>query len=53
MDEKDQKMFFAGMALVGLVIKGENPIIAAKRAWGFADHMYEQRPREDREDWML
>lgn len=47
MDERDEKMFFAGMALMGLVIKGQDPVMAAKMAWEFADHMYEQRPRQD------
>lgn len=53
MDERDEKMFFAGMALIGLVQKGVDPTSAAELAWQFADHMYEQRPRESRPDWQL
>ena len=53
MDDKDQKMFFAGMALIGLVQKGLDPSSAAQLAWQFADHMCEQRPREGKEEWML
>lgn len=53
MEEHDQKMFFAGMALVGLVQKGVDPSSAAELAWQFADHMYEQRPRGDKPEWML
>jgi hypothetical protein len=49
MDEKDEKMFFAGMALVGLAMKGIAPIAAARWAWDYADHMYEQKPREEKE----
>lgn len=47
MDDRDEKTFFAGMALIGLVMKGVDPSSAAQLAWQFADHMHEQKPRED------
>jgi hypothetical protein len=42
MDEKDKLMFFAGMALVGLVLRGESPDNAAKMAREYAEAMLKQ-----------
>jgi hypothetical protein len=39
MDDKDKLMFYAGMALVGLVLRGESPNIAAEMAREYAEAM--------------
>jgi hypothetical protein len=46
MEKNDEKMFFAAMALVGLVMRGESPIETAERAWAYADAMLEHKPNE-------
>lgn len=46
---EEEKVFFAGMALVGLVLQGVKPNDAAQMAWQYADHMHEQKPREEKE----
>lgn len=47
MDNQDELMFFAGMALIGLVMKGEAPATAAQQAWHYADFMINFKPRGD------
>jgi hypothetical protein len=47
MDNQDELMFFAGMALIGLVMKGEAPATAAQQAWHYAEFMHELKPRPD------
>lgn len=42
MDEKDERMFFAAMALVGLVIRGEQPKDAAQMAQRYAEEMVKE-----------
>jgi len=42
MDEKDERMFFAAMALVGLVIRGEDPKDAAQMAQKYAEAMMKE-----------
>jgi hypothetical protein len=49
MEKNDEKMFFAAMALVGLVMRGESPIETAERAWAYADAMLDHKPKEDNE----
>lgn len=46
MEHEDQKMFFAGMALIGLVLRDEAPAGAAQMAWQYADFMIELKPRD-------
>ena len=46
MEKNDEKMFFAAMALVGLVMRGESPIETAERAWTYADAMVEYKPKD-------
>lgn len=48
MEHDDQKMFFAGMALIGLVLRNEGPSAAAQMAWQYADFMIELKPREEK-----
>ena len=43
MDEKDKLMFFAGMALVGLVLRGESPDNAAKMAQDYAQALLKEQ----------
>ena len=50
MDHNDEKMFFAGMALIGLVQRGEPPATAASMAWQYADFMIELKPRPDKDE---
>jgi hypothetical protein len=47
MENQDELMFFAGMALIGLVANGQDPTMAAKMAWDYAEHMHELKPRPD------
>lgn len=47
MEHDDQKMFFAGMALIGLVLRNEGPATAAQMAWQYADFMIELKPRDE------
>jgi len=47
MEHQDELMFFAGMALIGLVLKGEGPSSAAQMAWQYAEFMHELKPRKD------
>lgn len=47
MEHEDQKMFFAGMALIGLVLRNEPPSSAAQMAWQYADFMIELKPRDN------
>lgn len=48
MEHEDQKMFFAGMALIGLVLRNESPAGAAQMAWQYAEFMIELKPREEK-----
>ena len=43
MDEKDMIMFYAGMALVGLVLRGESPEAAAQMAKAYAQAMLKEQ----------
>lgn len=47
MDHHDEMMFFAGMALIGLVMRNEAPASAAQMAWQYADFMIELKPRAE------
>ena len=49
MDHHDEMMFFAGMALIGLVLRNEPPATAAQMAWQYADFMLELKPRTDKD----
>jgi hypothetical protein len=46
MDNKDELMFYAGMALMGLVARGEAPSIAGQQAWQYAQFMINFKPKE-------
>jgi len=46
MENNDEKMFFAAMALVGLVMRGESPMDTAERAWTYAEFMVNHKPKE-------
>lgn len=46
MEHDDQKMFFAGMALMGLVARGEAPSIASQQAWQYAEFMMNFKPEQ-------
>ena len=47
MEHQDELMFFAGMALIGLVLRDEPPSAAAQMAWQYAEFMHELKPRQD------
>ena len=49
MEKQEEKMFFAAMALVGLVMRGESPMDSAERAWSYAEFMINHKPKEDNE----
>jgi hypothetical protein len=42
MDTKEERMFFAAMALIGLVLRGESPTNAAKMAQDYAQAMMKE-----------
>ena len=44
MDNKDELMFFAGLALMGLVARGESPSSASEQAWQYAEFMMVHKP---------
>jgi hypothetical protein len=46
MDNKDELMFFAGLALMGLVARGEAPSSASQQAWQYAEFMLNHKPDE-------
>ena len=46
MEKQEEKMFFAAMALVGLVMRGESPTETAERAWSYAEFMINHNPNE-------
>lgn len=46
MDNKDELMFFAGLALMGLVARGESPSSASEQAWQYAEFMMTRKPDE-------
>jgi len=46
MDNKDELMFFAGLALMGLVARGEAPSSASQQAWQYAEFMMAHKPDE-------
>jgi hypothetical protein len=50
MDNKDEMMFFAGMALMGLVARGEAPSSAGQQAWQYAQFMINFKPKEQGND---
>jgi len=49
MEKNDEKMFFAAMALVGLVMRGESPLETAERAWSYAEFMMNHKPKDNNE----
>lgn len=46
MDNKDELMFYAGMALMGLVARGEAPSVAGQQAWQYAEFMINFKPEQ-------
>lgn len=46
MDNKDEMMFYAGLALMGLVARGEAPSSASEQAWQYAEFMINRKPEE-------
>lgn len=46
MDSKDELMFFAGLALMGLVARGEAPSSASQQAWQYAEFMMAHKTKE-------
>jgi len=46
MEEKEEITFFAAMAMVGLVMRGESPMDTAERAWAYAEFMYNHKPKD-------
>jgi len=46
MDNKDEMMFYAGLALMGLVARGESPSSASEQAWQYAQFMLTHKPDE-------
>ena len=48
MEDKDEVTFFAAMAMIGLVMRGESPIETAERAWAYADAMVDYKPKDVR-----
>lgn len=44
MDTKDEMMFYAGLALMGLVARGEAPSTASQQAWQYAQFMINFKP---------
>jgi len=46
MEKQEERMFFAAMAMIGLVMRGESPIETAERAWAYADAMLEHKSNE-------
>ena len=46
MDNKDELMFYAGLALMGLVARGEAPSSASQQAWQYAEFMLIHKPDE-------
>jgi hypothetical protein len=49
MDDKDELMFFAGMALMGLVARGDAPSESAQKAWQYAQFMINFKPKGEQE----
>ena len=49
MEKNDEKMFFAAMALVGLVMRGESPTETSERAWAYAEAMLDHKPKDNNE----
>ena len=47
MDNKDELMFYAGLALMGLVARGEAPSSASQQAWQYAEFMLNFKPESD------
>lgn len=43
MEKEDELMFFAGMALIGLVIQDRPPNLAAKMAWEYAQALLKEK----------
>jgi hypothetical protein len=50
MDSKDEKMFFAAMAMIGLVMRGESPSDTAQQAWLYASFMMQHTEPKERND---
>jgi len=46
MENKDEVMFYAGLALMGLVARGEAPSSASQQAWQYAEFMMAHKPNE-------
>jgi hypothetical protein len=47
MEDKDEVTFFAAMAMIGLVMRGDSPVETAERAWAYADMMVQHKPKEN------
>ena len=45
MDNKDELMFFTGLALMDLVARGESPSSASQQAWQYAEFMMTHKPQ--------
>jgi hypothetical protein len=46
MNEKEEITFFAAMAMIGLVMRGESPVETAEQAWIYAEFMYNHKPKD-------
>lgn len=46
METQEEKMFFAAMAMIGLVMRGESPTNTAEQAWTYAEFMTTHKPKE-------
>ena len=48
MEKNEEIMFFAAMALIGVVMRGENsPENSAKIAWIYAEAMLKHKPKDN------
>jgi len=46
MEQQEERMFFAAMAMIGLVMRGESPINTAQQAWAYSEFMMIHKPNE-------
>lgn len=47
MDKKDELMMYAAFALMGLVVRGESPSVAAEQMWEYAQFAINYRETHD------